>query len=353
MHPSDETLAARLNGKPVPGLESHLASCPACARRLEGMAAWNRELSHAFGEEVSNPEAERRMRAALPRRAPWRWAAAAAVLLAAGGAVLLRDRSEPVQASRPDEAGLRLESSESGAELILVPGSAVERKGDGHWILSSGACLASAPARVSVGSRTVDILDGEAQLRILSPSASTSLLRDAWAAEPAFEVAVLSGRVEVTGGLAAKSGEVLRSDGSLRALATEDRIFLLPASGGAFPLDGGRGRAARTQPLPSADYLVRVRIRGLDTKARFGLVFEVDGRPSLWVPEGFAPDGAWHALEARVSPAWVTLVLDGIALHRVPRRGFKPNPAGELRGAGPAVWNGRAQAEDLRLVPLR
>lgn len=349
MHPTDETLAARLNGRPDPALESHLASCADCARRLEGMAAWNRELSGAFGEELRLPAADRGMRAALPRPpVRWRWAAAAAVILAAGGGFHLRNRNAQTEASKPNGTVLRLESSASGAELLAAPGARLARKGDG-WELLSGACLATAPARVSVGSRTVAVLEGEAVIRILPERASASLLRDAWASEAPFEVAVLSGRVEMTGSLRADAGHVLGSDGSLRALKDGDRTFLARAASGIRLLEN---RSSWTETPPDA-YLVSVRLRMKDSKSLAALVYEISGRPSFWIPEGLRADGAWHELSARVTPSWIVLSLDSIPVHRAQRKGFQPNPAAEVPGAGLAVWDGAVEAEGLRVILLQ
>lgn len=344
MHPlSDETLSAFLNARLDAGAEAevraHLEACPACAARARAHLAWRDELAGAWEEGRRKP---------APR---WQWkAAAAAVLLAAGGSLFLKGRVEETKATRSSIPCLSLETSTSGAELIAAPGSRVERKGEG-WDLLSGSCLACGTARVSVGGRTVDLFDGEALVRIVPASASASLFRDAWAAEPAFEVAVYSGRVEVSGGLKASAGRVVGSDGSQRALSEADRSgrIPVPASPEKKLL---KGKASWTLPAPG-NYLVSVRVRLLDPKARAALVFEEGGRPSFWLPEGLPADGSWHTLEARLSSSWIAFARDGLPVRRFTRAGFQPNPAAEVPGAGVAVWDGSAEAEGLQVVELR
>lgn len=364
MHPDDHALNAHLGGTPDPGLEAHLASCPDCTRRLEEMGAWGRELSRAYAEgegRTARPEALARMRSTLAPRGAWAWRAAAAALLLAAGGLALRFRNSPSPAKESLAPTLRIETS-VGVELLAAPGSRVERRGEGHWALASGACLVSAGpsgARLSLGDAEARLFDGEALIRILPPSGATGLMRDAWAeGAPAFEVAVFSGRAELKGGFRAGPGQAIRSDGALRPLKPGERIDLrasvLPPVPGSAPrlLDGRSGRKAWTEAAPAA-CLVSVRLRLKDPRTLAALVFEVDGRPSFWAPEGLQADGAWRTLEARISASWIAFALDGVPVRRIPRAGYPPNPAAEVPGAGLAVWDGTAEAEGLKVIALR
>lgn len=297
------------------------------------------------GKGRASPASESRMRAVLPRRsrAPL-WAAAAAVLLAAAWRVgSPRTEGRPVQAP----VRTRLLSLPGGAEAILAEG-AVLRDG----VLEKGACLLSAcgsEVRITAGSLDVRVSDGEVLVRRMEGRRTASLVREARASEGDAEAWVLSGRAEVNrvpiqAGQGVSGGKVLPAPPGVR-----DSVFA-PAPKASRRLD----RSGWTEPAPGGEYQASVRLRLSERPATVGFAYEVDGRPTLWVPEEAALSlGAWHTLRAVVSGSWITLSVDGAVSHRVSRKGFRPNPAAGVSGVGPVVWGGKADAEGLDVSPLR
>ena len=404
MHPqTDESLSAflsgRLSGADREAVSAHLGDCASCAARASALASWGEDLAGAFGEERAFPEALRRMRLAAvppgdPARAPvWRWGLAAAGLLLAAGVLLkLQDAPKPplVPAAAPHPTPNladvpRLAAEGPGLQLLAGPGSRLQARGADGWVLSKGSCLLSVhqrPVTIDVGGVMVRLADGELVARAGAESQRAGLwMSEALADEAgAAEVAVLFGKAElespsrrevlaageaaeVQGGswirrrlgpaeLSARRGQALGVPGMLaRGRGVGDARL---AEGEAV-LDGKRGMAGWQVPAPGADYLVSMTLT-LEAGAKAGLSFEVDGLPTLWIPEGGTSsplaDGRSHVLGAVLSSDWVTLSVDGLPGHRVPRAGFKPNPLVGVSGVGLLVWDGKARLEAFDLAGL-
>lgn len=365
MHPlSDETLTGHLAGSLAPAdarnADAHLQACPDCAKRLSDLAAWRQALS-SFHPGPAGSLTAHRMEEALPKPRRLPLAAAAGLLLAVSLGVWLQRRLEPSRPSRtpaasPIPAGHRVIAA-NGAEILLSPDGAMQ-PGE-RWTLTQGACLATGRLDLSAGPLTLHLSEGEALVRFLAPASPLSWMRDAHASESArIEILILSGRAEalVNGErLLLAAGDSLTCEGSRcerKAVAEADRSRALedflgdgsPESGKGWILDGREGMASKVVQPPASSYSARVRLKVSESPSVLGLVFQVDGRTSLWAPEPASlGDGRWHVMQALITPGWVTLVVDGAVRHRLPREGFKPNPVAEVSGAGVVVWGGRLE----------
>lgn len=329
----------------------HLADCEACSRELASLAAAG-------------------SRKAAPVRT-FRWAAAAAVLILASW-LAWRPGTDPssTPASIPPSASRRVLSLPKGAEILLGEDSRMGPDG----ALERGSCLATGEDLLVSAAGVSFRVHGELLLT-LGKTTAVSWMRSAWAGPgERVEAVVLSGRAEATLGerkldlgpgtrLADARMEILGAD----ALDRLREAFLQPKGaatdalpfgkasreGSGWELDGRGGKAGWLAELPGSGYRASFRLKVLEAPSVAGFSFRVDKIPALWAldPPTLA-DGRWHTLQILVTPAWVALVMDGRAVRRVPRAGFKPNAVAEDKGVGPLIWGGRVRVEGLILEAL-
>lgn len=302
------------------------------------------------------------------RAFPWRWAAAAALLLAAALAWRLPRKPAPVP---PVAVSSRTEELHPGrgTVLVLAPGASLSPRWEAGCLVLEGLS----------GSAWVDLPEGiEARLALpggvvraeaaafgVAPAVQTaSFLRDALASDAGFRLAVSRGKVvwEPTGGKALRLGEgevlsggvVLQDpEGARRlcALGTAwERRAWKPIEAGAAP--GGKGMHALKAgiPLPVA-YEMEARLRCTRPEGGAGLVYEAEGRrPICLLPA----DGGWHTLRVLVSPTGVELWVDGRLAQDIPAGAVARASTFEtgLDGAGLAYWESGLEVEGWRWRPL-
>ena len=312
MHPTDEDLRDFLHGRS--DLASHLEGCPDCAGRARAMAAVDAELAGAFEEGKGVPAS---LKARRPR---WGWAAAAAVLLAAG-AWILRPASPPKasSAARPARLAASLEV-EPGGEASLS-GRVLTLKSGACWLDASVPVEMAGPLKVRFAAGT------EAEVRILPPAKTAwSLLGEAWASvPPEVLVSVVSGSAEA-GGLCIPAG--------IRARLPAGALEPLDASGihawRARRLEaGGRGAERVLQgpasfPEARGSFSAEVRSVQGHILLRYPAGETTLGRLDAWT------DGAWHRLSVSWKGSGTEVFLDGQRILRVPKAEGSGTPGLEV-----------------------
>lgn len=366
MHPiPEERLAGFLAGRLDREVSEHLKACPACAVLAGNWAAWQDAFACAAAPEAPTEEI----------RPAWRrWAVAAAVLIVASGFALRERSGSPAPAAKAPESPPS-PVAVARSQILLASGSRLSRQGDlaeltqgSCWILADGE-----EVRLKAGNAMVRLVSGEIILRTRG-AATAWWFREALAGTPPVEIAVLAGSAELIAGnktVRLEAGEAW--DGELRRMTSEEparlREALLAAMGGApaephmlgnvtregegWKLEGGDRPSACLASPPAGSYHAAFRLRAREAPSMLGLCFTVDGRSTLWVPEGALPaDGAWHSVRILVSPGWVSVLVDGALCRRLRREAFKPNPVEGLDGVGAAVWGGKAEVSGFTMEVL-
>lgn len=309
------------------------------------------------------------------RTLTWRWAAAAALLLAAGTAWRLR--RVPPEAAPPSAQAVRghpeihpgrgvvvLQDAEGTLAPRWEPGGRlVLEKGSGtFWVdlprgvavsvpLESGTAKAEGaafavslePVRASSSRWPVEALAaGPREPRI-------AVFRGTLVWEPRDgKPLVLSEGEVLSGGKAVRDPDQARSLGGL-ARAWAARAW---RSLGAPKAPGGKGmHAIRAQAVLPPAYEMEARLRCTLPEGGAGLVYEAEGRrPICLLPA----DGAWHVLRVLVSPSGVELWVDGRLAQVLPPGAVARAATFEtgLAGAGLAYWESGLDVEGWRWRPL-
>lgn len=371
-------------GRPGPDpVAAHVAACRACAAK-----ASDREMQDGLwalkGREPAVPS--------VP--AAWRWAVAAAGLLAVGflwrgwepEAESPRAPATPVPPEAPAlgpvawraEGGLRGFRPGRGLAVVLDAGSALEGAWAGDRLDLApprGRCWIEVPAGLSVRMRFPEgeLLAADAAFAVV-PGASSSLawgmLREAAADASGdgvgFEIAVSRGSVRWAPAegrsMAVGAGEVLlsRADGTSgvsRDLSRAARLCDLeeawrrtgwqevrPATRLPAPA-AGMARVEAGVALP-AHYEMEVRMRRAHPSGGGGLVYEAWGRR----PVCMLPGDGWHLLHVAVTSSGVELRVDGKLVQVLAPRVVATAPTLEtgLAGAGIAAWQTAVEIEGWR-----
>lgn len=283
--PDPETLAAyRVGGLPAADrekLEDHGVSCAAC-----------QEILVYLGHAEAPPSSVVRL--------PWRWVAAAVLLLAAGGWLASRQGRQPESLRTADKqppppalpAGLLGDPGAprgylaSGVDLLLEPGASLRtEEGRRHLQAAAGTFWLEAwdePVTVALPQATLILTRGVLRVSIPRPASQAWLLGSAWAEEGVPQVEILEGAAELKAGT----------------------IRILLQAGTRCALEGAPERWAPS-PLPEREILA-LAFRRADLAA--ALAGEALLEPGLVLGKGRSSAGSSHV----VPPAyrWVT-VLSG------------------------------------------
>lgn len=394
MHPLDDRLlkdlvAGRLEPELAAAVSAHLDACPSCTQALAevtGLVADFEALAEsakvADADAPLSPALSRRLMLMAPSRplARWRGLAAAGLLLALIPIIryVVRDRDSGASLSPSSPApasSSRLRSPVPGTDLLLSERAVLDGAA-ADWRLREGSCLVvvgEVPIRIQVGALNLEASHAEFLVQCQAPVRGVfSVWCQAWAGEGQARVVVLDGRVA-----AAFAGERLElgrgdafSESGVRSQVPEIQLAglregILPApvagppvrllgtargEAGQVTLDGREAYAACLMEAPAEPYQAVLRVKTLGGSPSLGLSFVVGAESTLLpLPRSVSGDGAWHALQVRVTANWVVVSLDGQPLNRVRRAGFRANPQAGLAGVGLAVWGGQAVCADVAL----
>lgn len=297
------------------------------------------------------------------RRSWMPWAAAAAVLLAAGlWAWRLPDRGSPAVTVPPSSAPVSpREARLPGAGMVAA--SALE-----EWVLGPTATAALAPGsrggldargrfrleeglarvetsgeavHISIGEEILEVLDGALALQAGSRKLSW-LLREAEAGGGDWGVTVLRGTAKA-GDRILKAGESLGSGASLEDFRGWNP---LTASEGLFR---NGARTLLPAEAPSA-YVAEFRVRKRQSSAEGALLFRAGGKPREVVLGGQLPSSGWVRLRLEISAARVRLLVGG-------RTSFACTPGGldvlTYPSEHPAALSLKAWGGDLEIGEAR
>ena len=353
---------------PADELAAHLEACSACAAERAFLDGLDREVQGAVAERAP---ARLPLPVVLRRRPFWPWAAAAVLLLLAGG-LWMHWGLEPGSPSppaplpppgrlRPAPGGLAL--LPGGGRLELSGEAQVRLSGDGEVLtLSQGRCW------LETGDRAMHLETpfplrvspfAEVELRVLDgrPTLASLLLGQALAEEGSFlEVSVLAGSVEGAG-LRLRAGQKARlgADGipAPTPLGEADRIRI--EGWRAERLEGVAARHLRQAWRLEPGIPLVLPVDEVDPAAPRVLVVRIcsTGAHLLFRDPGVAEasignlpalkDGAWHRLAIRAGNGRVEAFLDGRRILRSPAVPAEGAAGFSLTALGAAV-----ELKDLR-----
>lgn len=270
--------ARRLSSEEASGIETHLADCPDCLQDLRDLPA--------------------------PRRVS-RWPlAVAASLLAAVGLATLWKRGPEAPKSAPSV------ERRKQASLEVEPGGDASLVGK-VLTLRSGACWLDTEIPVELADPRVRFAAGtEAEVRILGPR-KLSLMTEAWAAEPAVLVSVVSGSAEA-GGIRIPAGSRMRIPGGRLEPLNPAPIFAWRLGRIETGSRGPERTLANGSVSFPGPFSVEVRaVRG-QIVLRYPAGETTLGDLALW------RDASWHRLSVRWKGTATEVFLDGKRILKLP-----------------------------------
>lgn len=355
---------------PAGDLAAHLEACPACT----AWCAFQDGLDEGVRRAIAESAPARLPFPVMPVRSPhWPWAAAAAILLLAGG-FGVREILGPSASLPPPFLSLPAPGHQplAGA-LALLPGggrlelsgeAAVRLSDDGEaLVLSRGRCwleTGDLPVRVDVAGGLRVSAGAELELRVLDegPGLASLLLGQALAGEGAsLEISVLAGTVEGAGLRIPAGRKVRLGAGGAAAPEPLGEADLSRIEGWrAERLEGVASRRQRQGlrlepglPLAIAEEegdpaAPRVLAAGLRARGAH-LLLRMPGAAGVSI--GNLPalrDGAWHRLAVRAGDGRVEAFLDGRRILRAPAV-----PSERVgRGFSVTALGGAVDLKDLR-----
>lgn len=306
-------------------VQAHAAACPACRQVLRFLA----------GRRVA------------PRRTAWRWAAAAALLIAVSGWGLLRGEAPvspppsapPRVAALPEGALDRTAYLVPGLDLVLDAGARVQAEGRRLRLDSGRIWLDVAePATLEVQGKLLEIRDAAVAARVAAAPKSAWLFREALAGEEILaEIWVLRGKA---------AGRKLRlvSGTWQEGRSTAQEIMALDQAR-ALALASLPGREAPAAGLQDSFRPWRWVTVLADRQAttELGLRFAVAGDWYRWIAgTATMPPKPREIVELAWDGTWLTGRVDGIPVFSEARGNLKSVLRAEKDASwGLSAWGGR------------